>query len=113
MLMQVHIYSVKAKSQAGNMSQRYNTTQKKTQKAKAERKSARGLKNYAFCQKIQQRASGPGESAAGVTYVSIRIHPKSCRIFPQKVTAAATLLSGSRAQLEHNHVVKIGAKATC
>ena len=95
------------------MSQTYNdNTKKTTQKAKAERKSASGLKNYAFCQKFQQRASGPGESACGVTYLSIRIHPKSCRIFPQKV-AAATLLSGSRAQLEHSHIVKIGAKATC
>ena len=34
---------------------------------------------------IQQRASGPGESAAGATYLSLRIHPK----------VAATLLSGS------------------
>ena len=25
------------------------------------------LKTYAFCQKLQQRASGPGESTAGVT----------------------------------------------
>ena len=35
-----------------------------------------------------------GESAAGVTYLSIRIRPKSCRIFPLKVSA--TLLNGSR-----------------
>ena len=35
-----------------------------------------------------------GESAAGVTYLSMRIHPKSCRIFPLKVSA--TLLNGSR-----------------
>ena len=35
-----------------------------------------------------------GESAAGVTYLSMRIHPKSCRIFPFKVSA--TLLNGSR-----------------
>ena len=51
------------------------------------------LKIYAFCQKIQQRASGPGESVAGVTYLSMRIHPKSCHIFPLK--AETTLLSGS------------------
>ena len=35
-----------------------------------------------------------GESAAGVTYLSMRIHPKSCCIFPLKVSA--TLLNGSR-----------------
>ena len=34
------------------------------------------------------------ESAAGVTYLSMRIHPKSCHIFPLKVSA--TLLNGSR-----------------
>ena len=31
---------------------------------------------------------------AGVTYLSMRIHAKSCRIFPLKVPA--TLLNGSR-----------------
>ena len=40
-----------------------------TQKAKAERKSARELKIYAFFQKIRQRASGPRETAARVTYL--------------------------------------------
>ena len=34
------------------------------------------------------------ESVAGVTYLSMRMHPKNCRIFPLKV--ATTLLSGSR-----------------
>ena len=34
-----------------------------------------------------------GESAAGVTYLSMRIHLKSCCIFPVKVSA--TLLNGS------------------
>ena len=34
-----------------------------------------------------------GESAAGVTYLSMRIDSKSCRIFCFKV--AATLLNGS------------------
>ena len=52
------------------------------------------LKIYAFCWKIQQRASGPGDGAAAVTYLSMRIHPKSCHIFPLKV--AATLLNSSR-----------------
>ena len=52
------------------------------------------LNVYAFCQKIQQRASCPGESAAGVTYPSMKTDPKSYHIFPKKV--ATTLLSGSR-----------------
>ena len=52
------------------------------------------LKVYAFYQKIQQRGSDPGHSADGVTYLSIKIHPKSCCIFPLKV--AATLLNGLR-----------------
>ena len=61
---------------------------------KAKRKSARDLNIYAFCRKIQWRASGQEESDAGVTYLSMRIHPKSCRIVPLKVPT--TLLSGSR-----------------
>ena len=52
------------------------------------------LKLYVFCQKIKQKALGPRESTAGVTNLSVRIHPKSCHISPLKVTA--TLLSGSR-----------------
>ena len=83
--MEVHIHSVKAKSQPGN-------------KVKESRKPKESqlwvLKIYAFCQKIQQRASVPGESAAGVTYLPMRIDSKSYCIFPLKV--AATLLSGSR-----------------
>ena len=38
-------------------------------------------------------ASVPGESAAKARYLSLRIHPKSCCIFPLKITA--TYLSGS------------------
>ena len=52
------------------------------------------LKIYAFHQKIQQRVSGPGESTAGVTYLSMRMHPKSYCIFLLKVVA--TVLTGSR-----------------
>ena len=52
------------------------------------------LKIYAFHQKIQLRVSGPGESTAGVTYLSMRMHPKSCCIFVLKVVA--TVLTGSR-----------------
>ena len=43
---------------------------------------------------IQQRASGPGESAAGVTYQYLKIHPKSCRIFPLKVVASYWFMEG-------------------
>ena len=36
------------------------------------------LKIYAFCRKNHKRASGPGESTAGVTqYLSLRIHQKT------------------------------------
>ena len=52
------------------------------------------LKILAFCWKIKQRASVPGESAAKVAYQSMRIHPKSWPIFPVKVTT--TLRNGSR-----------------
>ena len=44
-------------------------------------------RSYAFHQKIQQRVLGPGESAAGVMYLSMRKHPKSCCNFPLKVAA--------------------------
>ena len=33
-------------------------------------------KIYSFCQKMWQGVSGPGESAAGVTYLSLTIYPK-------------------------------------
>ena len=89
--MEVHIYSVKAKSQSGNiMSQRYNDN---TERPKLKENQLRILKVYGFCQKVQQRASGPGDSAVGVTYLSMRMHLKSYHIFPLKV--AATLPSGS------------------
>ena len=45
-------------------------------KAKAKGKSTRDLKIYPFCKKIQQRVLGPGETTAGVMYLSMRIHPK-------------------------------------
>ena len=53
------------------------------------------LKIYAFCQKIQQIATSPGESDAGVMYISMRIHPKCCYIFPLKIETTY-LTSGSR-----------------
>ena len=73
------------------MSQRYNY---KTKRSKPKENQLGIIKIYAFCWKNQQRSSSPGESAAGVTHISMRIHLKSCRIFSSKV--AATLLSSSR-----------------
>ena len=54
------------------MRQRYNNN---TKGPKPKENQLGILKIYPFCQKIQQRASGPGESAAGVTYLSMRMHP--------------------------------------
>ena len=51
--------------------------------------AARDRKN--LCILLENSA---GESAAGVTYLSMRIHLKNCCIFPLKVSA--TLLNGSR-----------------
>ena len=72
------------------MSQRCNDN---TKSPKLKEKQLGILKIYTFCQKIQQRVSGPGESASGVTHLSMRIHPKSFLISPLK--GATTLLSGS------------------
>ena len=70
-----HIYSVKAKSQAGNIRVKYIMT---TQKGKSRMKISQGYKerhlgNLRNILQIQQRASGPGESAAGAMYLSLRI----------------------------------------
>ena len=87
--MEVHIYSsVNAKS-PDIVSQRYNDN---ILLVKAKRKLATDLKNICILPEIQKRVSGPGGSAAGATYLSMRIHPKSCCIFPLKV--ATTLLCG-------------------
>ena len=57
------------------MSQRYDINVKRTNP----KENQPGIqKFYAFCHKIQLRASGSGESAAGVTYLSMRTHAKSC-----------------------------------
>ena len=87
--MEVHIYSsVNAKS-PDIVSQRYNDN---ILLVKAKIKLARDLKNFCILPEIQKRLSGPGRSTARATYLSIRIHPKSCSLFPQKV--ATTLLCG-------------------
>ena len=67
-------------------------SQRQHKKAKAKRKSARDLKN--LCIFPENSAKGFGSKSYWVTYLSTRIHPKSCHIIPQKV--AITLLSGSR-----------------
>ena len=73
------------------MSQGYNDD---TKRPKPQDTQLGILKVVAFYWGIKQRALGPGESAAKVAYQSMRIHPKSCPIFPLKVTT--TLLNGSR-----------------
>ena len=72
------------------MTQRCNDN---TKRPKLKQKKLGISKIYTFWWKSQERASSLGKSAAGVTYLSMRIHPKGCHIFPLKV--AATLLSGS------------------
>ena len=54
----------------------------KTEQPKPKENQLGILKISAFCQNIQQRASGPRESAAWVMYLTMRIHPKSRCIFP-------------------------------
>ena len=73
------------------MSQRYNGN---TERPQLKENQSGILKIHVFCWKIQQRGLGPGDSASEDMYLSMRIHPKSCLIFPLKV--ATTLLSGSR-----------------
>ena len=75
--MEVHICSVKAKSQAGNIW------------VKGILAAATDCKNFCIMSE-----NSVGESTAGVTYLSMRIHPKSWCIFPLKVFA--TLLNCSR-----------------
>ena len=62
--MEVFIYSFKAKNQAGNIWVKHYDNIKKP---KLQDTQLGILKIYAFCRKIQQRASCPGESTAGVT----------------------------------------------
>ena len=73
------------------MMARYNDN---TKRPKLKENQLGILKIYAFCRKIQQRASGPGDSTVGVMYLSMIIHLKGCHIFSLKVVA--TLVSGSR-----------------
>ena len=73
--MKVHIYSVKAKSQAGNIRVKYIMA---TQKGQRRKKISQGyqeshLGNLHIMLEIQPRALGPGESATGAKYLSLRI----------------------------------------
>ena len=96
MLMEVHIYSVKANSQAGNIWVKDIMT------------AARNRKNLCILQE-----NSAGESAARVTYLSMRIHLKSCCVFPLNYVQLYLMVQG-RVQLEHNsHIVKVSIKATC
>ena len=62
---------------------------------------------------IQQRAAGPGESAAGALCLSLRIHPKVAASLPLKLPRIYLVVQG-KAQLEHSsHIVNIGVEATC
>ena len=77
------------------MSQRYNDN---TKRPKAKGNQGEILKIYAFSWKIQLSASGPGESAVGVTYLYMRIHPKSCHIFsnlPHPTLQTLTYIEGN------------------
>ena len=89
--MKVNIYIVKAKSQAGNIQVKDIMT---TQKKPKQNKNQLGiLKSYAFCWNVQQKTLVPEEITATVTYLCMRIHLKSCPIFPIKV--ATTLLKSA------------------
>ena len=52
--MEIHIFNVKAKSQAGNMSQRYSDN---INRPKPQDTQIGILRIYAFCPKIQQNSS--------------------------------------------------------
>ena len=77
------------------MSQIYNGNIKRP-KAKENQLGILGISSGEFTHFAGNSAeglgSGPGESTAGTTLLSLRIGPKSCYIFALKV--AATLLSG-------------------
>ena len=79
------------------MSQRYNDNIKRP----TPQDTQLGILNiYSFCQKIQKRASDPGESTAGVYSIAQNT--------PQN------LVVQGRVQLEHSsHIVRVGVEATC
>ena len=54
-----------------------------------------------------------GESAAGVTYLSVRIYPKSYCIFPIKISATLLNVSRKGAVGHSSNIVKVGVEAIC
>ena len=70
--MGVRIYSVKVNSQAGKIWLHVMATQKRPKP----HYSAWGLKDLRILPENVFGASSPGESDAGVTYISLRILPK-------------------------------------
>ena len=92
--MEVHIYSVKAKSQAGNMSQTYNDNTKRP-KQKENQLGILGISSREFTHSVGNSAEGLGSGRERCwDYVSIFDNtPKSCHISPLEF--AATLLCGS------------------
>ena len=77
------------------MSQRYNDNIKRP---KPHDTQLGILEIYTFCLKIQQRASGPGESVGGVMQYVYENTPKN-------------LVVQGKVQLEHSsHIVKVGVK---
>ena len=73
--MKVHIYSVKAKSQAGNTRVKYKMTTQKGQSRNKISQEYQGshLENLPIMLEIQQWASGLGYNANGAMYLSLRI----------------------------------------
>ena len=57
-------------------------------------KSARDIKNLCILSENSAEDLGPRREYCLVTYLSVRMHPKSCHISPLKVET--TLLGGSR-----------------
>ena len=109
MWMEVHIYILKAKSQAGNI---WVKDIMATQKGQSQKKISEGSSEiYAFCWKILLKASGPGEGAAGVTHLW-EYTQKAALSSPEKLLLLYLVVQW-RVQLEHSsHIVQVGVEAT-
>ena len=66
------------------MSQIYNDNTKRP-KPNKNQQGILGISSGEFRHFAADSASGSGESAAGATYLSLSIYPKSCHTFPLKV----------------------------
>ena len=97
--MEVHIYYVKAGSQAVNMSQRYNDNIKRP---KLLRYSARDLKN--LCILLENSAEGLKSRRERCWHYVVSVFENTPK----------HLVVQGRMQLEHSsHIVKVGVEATC